>query len=218
MDDAELTYEHPVVSLSLGRSCVFLIGGRTKGLDEAPPLALVLRSGYALLMHGDSRLRMHGVAKVFPCPCGDARRVPRVAGAAKKKLKWSSPVCECVCSSFDQELKPQARLESPSRGPSAGDTSSRRDGTSDDNNDEEDHNDVLCCHDNLGGVDCANHRLFTTGAEGAAGMTNEDAKMCASCAQPLLSALEVQRVLKYLQTARVNINVRQVYPIGLRPA
>jgi alkylated DNA repair dioxygenase AlkB len=26
VDDAELTYDHPVVSLSIGRPCIFLVG------------------------------------------------------------------------------------------------------------------------------------------------------------------------------------------------
>jgi DNA alkylation damage repair protein AlkB len=61
-DDAELSRDHPVVSLSLGCACTFLIGGHTK--DEVP-IALMLRSGDALIFGGPSRLRFHGVPKVW---------------------------------------------------------------------------------------------------------------------------------------------------------
>lgn len=61
-DDGEEALESPVVSLSIGSPCVFLLGGRDK--DEAP-LALLLRSGDVLILGGESRLRYHGVPRVW---------------------------------------------------------------------------------------------------------------------------------------------------------
>jgi alkylated DNA repair protein alkB family protein 1 len=60
-DDAEPHTASPVLSLSLGCDAVFLLGGEERGVA---PLALRLRSGDALLMGGDSRLAVHGVAAV----------------------------------------------------------------------------------------------------------------------------------------------------------
>lgn len=62
-DDVEYTMDHPVISLSLGSSSVFLKGGLTK--DEEP-LEVVLRSGDLAVLGGNSRLSYHGVAKVLP--------------------------------------------------------------------------------------------------------------------------------------------------------
>lgn len=61
-DDGEEARENPVVSVSIGSPCVFLLGGHSK--DEAPT-ALILRSGDTILLAGDTRLRYHGVSKVF---------------------------------------------------------------------------------------------------------------------------------------------------------
>ncbi|KAG7379373.1 Nucleic acid dioxygenase alkbh1 [Phytophthora pseudosyringae] len=65
LDDVEYTMDHPVVSLSLGSRCVFLMGGHTK--DE-PPLEILLRSGDIAIMGGASRTCFHGVARVLPTP------------------------------------------------------------------------------------------------------------------------------------------------------
>ncbi|DBA00538.1 TPA: hypothetical protein N0F65_006442 [Lagenidium giganteum] len=64
-DDVEYTMDHPVVSLTLGSSAVFLKGGLSK--DEAP-LQTFLRSGDIAVMGGNSRLSFHGVARVLPTP------------------------------------------------------------------------------------------------------------------------------------------------------
>jgi alkylated DNA repair protein alkB family protein 1 len=61
-DEVEKTHEPPVVSISLGPPCVFLVGGLTKN-DK--PLALLLRTGDVVVMGGLSRLRYHAVPRVF---------------------------------------------------------------------------------------------------------------------------------------------------------
>ena len=65
LDDVEYTMDHPVVSVSLGSECVFLLG--CQGKDE-PPLPLLLRSGDIAIMGGISRTCYHGVARVLPTP------------------------------------------------------------------------------------------------------------------------------------------------------
>ncbi|OQR85024.1 alkylated DNA repair protein alkB-like protein [Achlya hypogyna] len=62
-DNVEVTFDHPVVSFSVGSSAIFLKGGLTK--DE-PPIEILLRSGDAIVMGGASRLCFHGIAKTLP--------------------------------------------------------------------------------------------------------------------------------------------------------
>ncbi|EJT96843.1 hypothetical protein DACRYDRAFT_97473 [Dacryopinax primogenitus] len=62
IDHSELDATRPLVSLSLGHACVFLIGGPTR---ETEPRAVLLRSGDALLMSGPCRRWYHGVPRVL---------------------------------------------------------------------------------------------------------------------------------------------------------
>eukprot|EP01039_Chlorochromonas_danica_P007562 gene7562-8362_t len=62
LDDAEHTLNHPIVSLSIGCASVFLMGGRTKDIH---PNALLLRSGDAVVMSGESRHCYHGVPVIL---------------------------------------------------------------------------------------------------------------------------------------------------------
>ena len=63
LDDAEHNLQRPIVSFSIGRSAIFLIGGKTK-LEEAVPI--FLKSGDAIVMSADSRLCYHGVPSIIP--------------------------------------------------------------------------------------------------------------------------------------------------------
>ena len=62
-DHSERNLSAPLVSISLGLSAVFLIGGRT--LAE-PPTPILLRSGDVLVMAGESRMAYHALPKVLP--------------------------------------------------------------------------------------------------------------------------------------------------------
>ena len=62
VDDAEPDDARPIVSVSLGAPCVFLIGGATR---EVRPAAVCLRSGDAVVIGGDARRWFHGVPRVF---------------------------------------------------------------------------------------------------------------------------------------------------------
>jgi DNA alkylation damage repair protein AlkB len=77
VDDGEEATECPVVSLSLGPPCVFLLGGRTK---EETPAAVLLRSGDVLVLGGAARLKFHGVPKVFVSSGAPPNLHPSTAG------------------------------------------------------------------------------------------------------------------------------------------
>lgn len=62
VDDAELDLHQPIVTVSLGCEAVFLAGGLTR---DVPPLPLLLRSGDAVVMAGESRKCYHGVPRIF---------------------------------------------------------------------------------------------------------------------------------------------------------
>ena len=62
-DQSALDAGVPVVSLSVGDSARFLLGGFRR---REPPAAVALRSGDAFVMGGPSRLRYHGVARILP--------------------------------------------------------------------------------------------------------------------------------------------------------
>jgi alkylated DNA repair protein alkB family protein 1 len=56
----------PLLSLSLGASCVFLLGGADR---EAPVLPILLRSGDVSVLAGPARRFFHGVPKILPGSC-----------------------------------------------------------------------------------------------------------------------------------------------------
>lgn len=62
-DRDEQDFDAPVVSLSLGDSCLFRVGG-TKRSD--PTRSLRLSSGDALVLAGKDRLAFHGVDRIYP--------------------------------------------------------------------------------------------------------------------------------------------------------
>ncbi|TNY22356.1 hypothetical protein DMC30DRAFT_411045 [Rhodotorula diobovata] len=62
VDQAEVDAVSPLVSLSLGHSSVFLVGGTDR---DTPPLAILLRSGDGLCMAGAGRRVYHGLPRVL---------------------------------------------------------------------------------------------------------------------------------------------------------
>ena len=61
-DRDEEDFAAPVLSLSLGDSCLFRIGGTVRG---APTRSFRLQSGDALILGGPSRLAFHGVDRIM---------------------------------------------------------------------------------------------------------------------------------------------------------
>lgn len=62
IDDAEPDLTKPLVSLSLGRPGIFLVGGTTRDIE---PTALLVRSGDVVVLHGEARRCYHGVPRIF---------------------------------------------------------------------------------------------------------------------------------------------------------
>ena len=62
-DRDEQDFAAPVLSLSLGDSCLFRIGG-TRRSD--PTRSLRLASGDAVVLGGEARLAFHGVDRIMP--------------------------------------------------------------------------------------------------------------------------------------------------------
>jgi DNA oxidative demethylase len=62
-DRDEHDFDAPVVSLSLGDSCLFRIGGRKRG---DPTRSFRLHSGDAMILGGGARLAFHGVDRILP--------------------------------------------------------------------------------------------------------------------------------------------------------
>ena len=62
-DRDEQDFDAPVVSLSLGDSCLFRIGGRRR---NDPTHSFRLHSGDAVILGGGARLAFHGVDRILP--------------------------------------------------------------------------------------------------------------------------------------------------------
>lgn len=62
-DKDERDFNQPIVTVCLGDDADFLIGG-FKRAD--PTRAIIVRSGDVLIFGGDSRMRFHGVRKIYP--------------------------------------------------------------------------------------------------------------------------------------------------------
>src|SRR5215470_10962184 len=62
-DRDEADFSAPVVSLSLGDTCLFRIGGLQRG---NPSRTLPLASGDAVVLGGEARLAFHGVDRIVP--------------------------------------------------------------------------------------------------------------------------------------------------------
>lgn len=73
VDDAEVDLEQPLVSISLGCTAVFLMGGLTR--DEAPT-PILLRSGDVVVLAGKARRCYHGLPRVFGKEVRDPKLLP----------------------------------------------------------------------------------------------------------------------------------------------
>lgn len=62
-DRDEQEFDAPVVSLSLGDTCLFRVGGLKRG---DPTRSFRLASGDAVVLGGESRLAFHGVDRIIP--------------------------------------------------------------------------------------------------------------------------------------------------------
>lgn len=70
-DDVEPAASSPLVAVSLGLPCVFLLGGPSR---RERPTPVLLRSGTALVMSGTARHAFHGVPTVLVPPALQPRK------------------------------------------------------------------------------------------------------------------------------------------------
>jgi alkylated DNA repair protein alkB homolog 1 len=66
VDRSEKNMDAPLVSLSIGLSAIFLLGGLNR--DDEPVRAILVRSGDLSILSGPTRLCFHGVPKILPEP------------------------------------------------------------------------------------------------------------------------------------------------------
>ncbi|ORY02811.1 hypothetical protein K493DRAFT_207828 [Basidiobolus meristosporus CBS 931.73] len=62
VDKSEINMDAPLISFSLGQSCIYLLGGATR---DVPPVAIYLRSGDMMAMCGPCRAAFHGVPRIL---------------------------------------------------------------------------------------------------------------------------------------------------------
>lgn len=62
-DKDEADFSQPIVTVCLGATADFLIGGQKRS-DK--PMSFLVESGDILIMGGASRLRFHGIRKIYP--------------------------------------------------------------------------------------------------------------------------------------------------------
>ncbi|GKD77279.1 alpha-ketoglutarate-dependent dioxygenase AlkB, partial [Tanacetum coccineum] len=84
LDDMEVDWGKPIVSISLGCKAIFLLRGKSKN-DE--PVAMFLCNGDIVLMSGEARERFHGVPWIFT----DAEHAE--IGSVEKQLSDEDDIC-----------------------------------------------------------------------------------------------------------------------------
>ena len=82
VDDAEPNCSLPLVSLSLGCSAIFLIGGLTRNVT---PTAVLLRSGDVVVLAGPARRSFHGVPRILKAI--DAKAVDTTSGNVENYMQ-----------------------------------------------------------------------------------------------------------------------------------
>lgn len=85
-DELELALDKPVVSMSMGLTAIFLLGGKTK--DEEPVIPILIRPGDVMCFGGDARLNYHSMARLLPAnvsiPAMDQALYPRIEDQLSK--------------------------------------------------------------------------------------------------------------------------------------
>lgn len=220
-DHSEEDLGAPIFSLSFGQTCVFLLGGLTKSVE---PMAVYLRSGDICVMSGQSRLSYHAVPKIRPpwteeetirlkdafgIP-GHLTEVPASTNASTStNVVWRhedvSPqqtvapsglphfTAEANCCTSDSKLSDKFedlqdecfKPEELLQGKSLSSKDRSSNGFSDNNCTK------LSREKNFGVKDLNSHILKT------------------------IERLDFQPFERYLSTARINLNTRQVFPLEI---
>jgi aryl-alcohol dehydrogenase-like predicted oxidoreductase len=103
IDDGEEDLDAPLVSVSLGRPAIFLIGGKTKA---ELPSAIWLRSGDVVIMSGRARRCVHGVPRILE-PCEDTLAAASVGAAqgSKEGAIWDPQATDWPQTSSEAERR-----------------------------------------------------------------------------------------------------------------
>lgn len=82
-DKDEADFSHPIVTISLGAAADFLIGGKKR---SDPSQGIVVESGDIVIMGGESRMRFHGIRKIYPGSSPHADLDGRISLTFRKAL------------------------------------------------------------------------------------------------------------------------------------
>ncbi len=74
-DRDEQDFDAPVLSVSLGDTCLFRIGGKKR---NDPTQSFKLQSGDVMMLAGESRLAFHGVDRIYPGTSGLLKNAGRI--------------------------------------------------------------------------------------------------------------------------------------------
>jgi alkylated DNA repair protein (DNA oxidative demethylase) len=82
-DENERDRTQPIVTVSLGDSCIFEVGGETRSVK---PQEIRLDSGDVLIMYEKGRMLYHGVKEIIPCTSNILKNGGRVSLTLRKAL------------------------------------------------------------------------------------------------------------------------------------
>jgi alkylated DNA repair protein (DNA oxidative demethylase) len=82
-DENERDLTQPIVTVSLGDSCIFEVGGETRSVK---PQAVRLDSGDVCIMYGKGRMLYHGVREIIPCTSNILKNGGRISLTLRKAL------------------------------------------------------------------------------------------------------------------------------------
>jgi len=104
-DDLEMALDKPVVSWSLGRPAIFLLGGLRK--DDTPIFPILVRPGDVMILGGASRLAFHGMARLLP----ESNKLPSVNPVAVASLDQQVSLASLGIHKTDLSAEEQSALQ-----------------------------------------------------------------------------------------------------------
>ncbi|KAH9492886.1 Nucleic acid dioxygenase alkbh1 [Bulinus truncatus] len=203
-DHSEIDHSAPLFSISFGQSAIFLLGGKTKLLK---PMAVFVRSGDICIMGGESRLAYHAVPKIlassFSLPCYDTAKK---ASSDSLPHQTACTSCSVLCCN-QTHYHNQEKCHLYEHGNAEGQNSSG--------------NNINCQAKIIGiNPDQKNFRiesesnqiLHSDGLQHSYDMYNQQIKGVNANIESVMSTLDINQFNIYLNSSRINLNVRQVLP------
>ncbi|CAL1527580.1 unnamed protein product [Lymnaea stagnalis] len=228
-DHSELDLSAPLFSISFGQKAIFLLGGTTKAVK---PMAVYVRSGDVCVMSGDSRLAYHAVPKILSTPT-----FPKISTSShSQKNSVRGDVGSKVIENVNQSAADENADDDPLKEKSApakrqADLNSSLDASEScacklqkliDTSCEHFSHMTPMGHSIQQGLDlvvmnCDNHKLLTQNCsdhsykEYQSNIDQVNAGIVS-----VLSNLDFNYFSLYLKSSRINLNVRQVLPPGIK--